>query len=68
MSKISFKAFCIEFYASHAGLTGAEAMRHFYSSKTAVAFADDATGLYGLSALNIAGECVSELDGRALAT
>ena len=54
--------------AAHWGVSPEEAMRRFYSSKTAVAFADDATGLYGLSALNIAGECVSELDGRAFAT
>ena len=54
--------------AAHWGISPEEAMRRFYSSKTAVAFADDATGLYGLSALNIAGECVSELDGCALAT
>ena len=54
--------------AAHWGISPEEAMRRFYSSKTAVAFADDATGLYGLSALNIAGECVSELDGRPLAT
>jgi len=27
MSKISFKAFCVEYYASHAGIAGAEAYR-----------------------------------------
>jgi len=29
MSKISFKAFCVEYYASPAGVAGAEAYRCF---------------------------------------
>jgi len=32
MSKISFKAFCIEYYASHAGIARAEAYRRFDES------------------------------------
>lgn len=40
-----------------------EAMQRFYSSRTARAFADDSTGLYGASALNIAGSCIYEFDG-----
>ena len=39
------------------------ALDRFYSSKTAAAFADDSIGLYGCSALNIAGDVVMECDG-----
>lgn len=37
-----------------------EALRRFYQSNTARAFADDETGLYGMSALYIAGCCIAE--------
>lgn len=38
------------------------ALARFYDSKTALAFADDETGLYGHSALNIACQCIAERD------
>lgn len=34
--------------AAHWGISEDEAMRRFYASKTALAFADDETGLYGM--------------------
>ena len=37
-----------------------EAMKRFYTSKAALALADDDTGMYGMSALSIAGECLAE--------
>ncbi len=52
--------------AAHWGVSEDEAMRRFYASKTALAFADDETGLYGMSALNIAGDCVREYDHQGL--
>lgn len=48
------------FLAAHYGISEDAALERFYSSKTARAFAEDATGLYGVSALNIAGLCISE--------
>ena len=36
------------------------AMDMFYRSKTAEAFADDGLGLYGQSALNLAGDVIQE--------
>ena len=48
--------------ATHWNVTEDEAMRRFYQSKTALAFADDETGLYGMSALSIAAECEAEVD------
>ena len=48
--------------AAHWNVTEDEAMRRFYQSKTALAFADDETGLYGMSALSIAADCEEELD------
>lgn len=48
--------------AAHWNVSDDEAMRRFYASKTALAFADDATGLYGMSALNIAGSCIVEYE------
>lgn len=44
----------------HYGISEGEALDLFYMSKTARAFADDSIGLYGQSALNIAGEVISE--------
>lgn len=52
--------------AAHWGVGEDEAMRRFYESKTALAFADDETGLYGMSALNIAGACVNEYGEASL--
>ena len=49
--------------AGYYGISENAALAKFYSSKTAVAFADDSTGLYGCSALNIAGDLVMECDG-----
>lgn len=46
--------------AAHYGISEGEALNRFYTSKTARAFADDSTGLYGQSALNIAGEVIAE--------
>jgi len=40
-----------------------EALRRFYESKTAANYADDETGLYGQSALYIAGLFIMEQDG-----
>lgn len=48
--------------AAHWNVSDDEAMRRFYTSQTALAFADDATGLYGMSALNIAGSCIGEYE------
>ena len=39
------------------------ALRRFYTSKTAANYADDETGLYGQSALFIAGMFIMEHDG-----
>lgn len=50
--------------AAYWGVSDDEAMRRFYMSKTALAFADDATGLYGMSALNIAAACIGELESQ----
>lgn len=40
-----------------------EALRRFYESKTAANYADDETGLYGQSALFVAGLFIMEQDG-----
>ena len=48
MSKISFKAFCIEFYASHAGVTGAEAYRRFEESGLLKVLDEDYEDLHGM--------------------
>jgi len=40
-----------------------EALCRFYESKTAANYADDETGLYGQSALYIAGLFIMEQDG-----
>jgi len=44
-------------------ITENEALQRFYQSKTAENFADEETGLYGQSALHIAGMFIMELDG-----
>ena len=41
-----------------------EALQRFYQSKTAENYADEETGLYGQSALHIAGLLIMELDGK----
>ena len=41
-----------------------EALQRFYQSNTAVNYADEETGLYGQSALHIAGLLIMELDGK----
>ena len=66
MSKTSFKAFCVEFYADHVGKTGPEvyaeeALDRFYKSATAQNLADEENGLYGQSALFIFGQYLEEL-------
>ena len=40
-----------------------EALQRFYQSKTAENYADEETGLYGQSALHIAGLFIMEQDG-----
>ena len=45
------------------GIDPDEAMRRFYESKTAANYADDETGLYGQSALFVAGLFIMEQDG-----
>ena len=40
-----------------------EALKRFYESATGANFADDETGLYGQSALHVAGLFVEEQDG-----
>jgi len=40
-----------------------EALKRFYESTTGANFADDETGLYGQSALHIAGLFIMEHDG-----
>ena len=41
-----------------------EALKKFYNSATGANFADDETGLYGQSALNVAGLFITEQDGK----
>ena len=54
----------VSILASYYGLSENDALKCFYTSKTALAFADDACGLYGMSALNLAGDVITEIDGR----
>jgi len=51
----------IRLLSGHWHISEEEAMDRFYSSNTAKAFADDETGLYGMSALAIAGYCLKEV-------
>ena len=48
--------------AAHYHVTENDAMGMFYRSNTAEAFADDDLGLYGQSALNLAGDVIQERD------
>ncbi|MDO5580074.1 MAG: hypothetical protein Q4G69_02980 [Planctomycetia bacterium] len=45
-----------------------EGLRRFYESKTAEIYADDDTGLYGQSAVHLAGLFIVEMDGDIDAT
>jgi len=49
MSKISFEAFCVEYYASHAGIAGAEAYRCFDASGLLKVLDEDYEDLHGMS-------------------
>lgn len=48
MSQTSFKAFCIEYYARHVGMTGAEVYRRFADSGLLRVLDDDYEDLHGL--------------------
>lgn len=50
----------VAFLASYYHVAEETAMDMFYRSKTAEAFADDSLGLYGQSALNLAGDVIQE--------
>ena len=55
----------VTFLAMHYNVSDDKAMDMFYRSKTAEAFADDSLGLFGNSALNLAGDVIKELDGKS---
>ena len=48
MSKTSFKAFCVEFYANHIGKTGPEVYAEFERSGLLKELDDDYEGLHGM--------------------
>ena len=48
MSKISFKAFCIEFYANHIGKTGSQVFGLFERSGLLKELDDDYEDLHGM--------------------
>lgn len=48
MSKLSFKSFCVEFYARHVGKTGADVYRIFADSGLLQWLDDDYDDLHGL--------------------
>lgn len=48
MSKISFKTFCIEFYANHTGKTGPEVYEEFEKSGLLKELDDDYEDLHGM--------------------
>ena len=48
MSKLSFKSFCIEYYAKHAGITGVAAYALFDKSGLTKTLDDDYEDLHGL--------------------
>jgi len=48
MSRLSFKSFCIEFYARHIGSTGADVYRMFSESGLLKTLDDDYEDLHGL--------------------
>ena len=50
----------VAFLAAHYNVAEDDALDMFYRSKTAEAFADDDLGLYGQSALNLAGDVIQE--------
>lgn len=50
----------VAFLAAHYNMAEGDALDMFYRSKTAEAFADDDLGLYGQSALNLAGNVIQE--------
>ena len=52
----------VEILSRYYGLGTDEALRRFYESRTAANYADDETGLYGQSALYIAGLFIMEQD------
>ena len=53
----------VEILSRYYSLGTDEALRRFYESKTAANYADDETGLYGQSALYVAGLFIMEQDG-----
>ncbi len=55
----------IRILCKYYNITENEALQRFYQSKTAENFAEEETGLYGQSALHIAGMFIMEQDGRA---
>ena len=56
----------VAFLAMHYHVSEDNAMDMFYRSKTAEALADDSLGLFGNSALNLAGDVIKELSGRGV--
>ena len=48
MSKTSFKAFCVEFYANHTGKTGSEVYAEFEKSGLLKELDDDYEDLHGM--------------------
>jgi hypothetical protein len=48
MSRLSFKSFCIEFYARHIGSTGADVYKMFSESGLLKTLDDDYEDLHGL--------------------
>jgi len=56
----------VAFLAMHYHVSEDNAMDMFYRSKTAEALADDSLGLFGNSALNLAGDVIKELGGRGV--
>ena len=56
----------VAFLAMHYHVSEENAMDMFYRSKTAEALADDSLGLFGNSALNLAGDVIKELGGRGV--
>ena len=54
----------VAFLAAYYHISENDAMEMFYQSKTAEAFADDELGLYGQSAINIAGDVIQEHDNK----
>lgn len=55
----------VEILSKYYGISEEEALDRFYTSGTAAALADEETGLYGESPLQIAIETIVERDGEA---